>query len=213
MFGNRRITIGVMGSAGGDLPSAIAQHCRELGRVIARKDCIIVTGACPGLPHEAVLGAREAGGLVVGVSPAMCWYEHVHYYNSPWEEYDVIIYTGSGLMGREVAAVRSCEIVIVVGGRSGTLGEFAIAYDESKLIGALHGTGGIADQVDEIREMVRKETGAEIISDDDPDRLIDRCLKRLDERLALGLYCKGPLREKERPEIEEIGDRHQFPTV
>ena len=39
--------------------------------------CIIVTGACPGLPHAAVLGAHEAGGASLGVSPAHSREEHV----------------------------------------------------------------------------------------------------------------------------------------
>ena len=34
-------------------------------------------------------------------------------------------------------------IVIIVGGRSGTLVEFSIAYDEGRLIGVLTGTGGV----------------------------------------------------------------------
>ena len=37
---------------------------------------------------------------------------------------------GSGLMGREIENIRSCDVVIFAGGRSGTLGEFAIAFDE-----------------------------------------------------------------------------------
>jgi len=200
MFASRKTAIGVMGSAGGDWPPNVLGACRALGRAIAENDCVTITGACPGLPQEAVLGAREAGGLVVGVSPAMCLYEHIDYYASPWEEYDVLIFTGSGLMGREVAAVRSCDIVIVVGGRSGTLGEFAIAYDECKLIGALTGTHGIADCLEQIHAMIHKETGAEILYDDDPVRLVERCLVRHEERMRLGIYCRGPLREKERPD-------------
>jgi uncharacterized protein (TIGR00725 family) len=203
MFHPRKVTIGVMGSAGGDWPPEVLSKCRTLGRVIAQRECVLITGACPGLPQEAVLGAQEAGGLIVGISPAMCLHEHRTYYESPWEEYDVLIFTGSGLMGREVAAVRSCDIVLVVGGRSGTLGEFAIAYDECKLIGALRGTCGIADHLQEIHRMIRKETGAEILYDTDPERLVDRCLTRHAERLDQGIYCKGPLREKARPEPEE----------
>jgi len=199
----RRITVGVMGSAGGDWPAGVLAKCRTLGRVIAERDCILITGACPGLPQEAVLGLREIGGCVVGISPAMCMYEHMTYYDSPWEEYDILIFTGSGLMGREVAAVRSCDIVIIVGGRSGTLGEFAIAYDEAKLIGALRGTCGIADELHDIHAMIHKETGAEILYDDDPERLIDRSIARHRERMELGIYCKGPLREKQRSEEDE----------
>ncbi len=201
MHSSRKVAIGVMGSASGDIikdPSNI-EKCRALGRAIGGSDCIMFTGACPGLPHEAVLGSKEAGGLVVGVSPAMCLHEHATYYESPHEEYDILIFTGSGLMGREVAAVRSCDIVITVGGRSGTLGEFSIAYDESKLIGALDGTGGITDQIEHIVDIVRKDTGAEVIIDEDPNRLVGRCLERHYERIAAGIISKGPMRERERP--------------
>jgi uncharacterized protein (TIGR00725 family) len=191
----RKVTVGVMGSAGGEFAAEVLERCRELGREIARRDCIIVTGACPGLPHHAVLGAKEEGGLVLGVSPAVSLYEHVEYYRSPHTEYDFIVFTGSGLMGREVAAIRSCDIVIVVGGRSGTLGEFAIAYDEGKLIGALQDTHGIADHVEELVRMVNKKTDAEVLVGDDPGDLLDRCLRRHWERLQEGTYCKGPLRD------------------
>ncbi|HEY9085093.1 MAG TPA: hypothetical protein VIN40_04020, partial [Candidatus Tyrphobacter sp.] len=61
-------------------------------------------------------------------------------------------------------------------GRSGTLGEFCIAYDEGKLIGVLLHSGGISDRFIQISELVRKETGAIIIEDDDPEKLVDRCL-------------------------------------
>jgi hypothetical protein len=50
------------------------------------------------------------------------------------------IYRGSGLTGREITNIHSSEMVVVLGGRSGTLGEFAIAYDEGKLIRKLKET-------------------------------------------------------------------------
>jgi hypothetical protein len=195
MFPSRKIAVGVMGSAGGNHTPEVLAKCRELGREIARHDCLIVTGACPGLPHEAVLGAAEAGALVVGISPALSLYEHVEYYRSPHTEYDVLIFTGSGLMGREVAAIRSCDIVIIVGGRSGTLGEFAIAYDEGKLLGALLGTHGIADHLDDLITLVNKQTDAELIGDADPSALLERCLRRHFERVTAGINCRGPLRD------------------
>jgi len=40
-------------------------------------------------------------------------------------------------MGREVENIQTCDAVVIVGGRSGTLGEFAIAYDQAKIIGVL----------------------------------------------------------------------------
>ena len=85
-----------------------------------------------------------------------------------------MIYTGSGLMGREIENIRSCDMVIIAGGRSGTLGEFAIAYDEGKLIGVLENTGGIADHLSRVIQMVKKETGAIIRFDEDPESLLDQ---------------------------------------
>jgi predicted Rossmann-fold nucleotide-binding protein len=59
-------------------------------------------------------------------------------------------------MGREVVNIRSSDVVIIIGGRSGTLGEFSIAYDEGKLIGILIGTGGITSEIKHIGGLVNK---------------------------------------------------------
>ncbi len=160
---------------------------------MAESNCVILTGACPGYPHEAVLGAKSAGGLVVGISPALSLQEHIDRYFSPWQEYDVIVYTGSGLMGREIELIRSCDIVSVVAGRSGTLGEFAIAYDEAKLICVLEGSDGIADHLRDIVAMVKKETGADLIYDTDPAKLIERGLAAHAKRVAEGRAFTIPL--------------------
>jgi len=179
-----KVTVGVMGSAGGDLAPEVCAKVFRLGEAVARNDCILITGACPGLPHEAVKGAKSAGGLTVGISPGHTLQEHVELYDSPTDHLDVLIFTGSGLMGREITTVRSCDIVVVVGGRSGTLGEFAIAYDEGKLIGVLRGTGGIAENVDRIVQFVDKETGAEMVYDSDPEHLMGRLLEILPSHKA-----------------------------
>ena len=81
-------------------------------------------------------------------------------------------------MGRELVNVRSSDILVVTGGRSGTLGEFAIAYEEGKLIGVLTGTGGITEALREVETSLRKETGAEVLYGADPARLVDRLLDR-----------------------------------
>jgi uncharacterized protein (TIGR00725 family) len=173
-----RIQIGVMGSAGGLITEQELELARRLGRQIAARDCLIVTGACPGLPHAAVLGAHEAGGSSLGVSPARSREEHVSVYESPLDPYSAIVFTGSGLMGRETHNIHSSDFVLFVGGRSGTLGEFAIAYDEGKMIGVLRNSGGISNDFETIVKLVCKDTGAVLVEDDDPERLVDTCLDR-----------------------------------
>lgn len=170
--------IGVMGSAGGSISEDELALARQLGRRIAERSCTIVTGACPGLPHAAVLGAHEAGGTSLGVSPALSPEEHVNVYNSPLEPYTAMVFTGSGLMGRETHNIHSSDFVLFVGGRSGTLGEFCIAYDEGKLIGILTNSGGISNEFVNIAKLVEKQTGSIIITDDNPAALVDRCFEK-----------------------------------
>ena len=172
-----RIKVGVMGSAGGEFSEEALEKSYSLGKAIAESGCVVVTGGCPGLPFAATKGAKEAGGFTVGISPGIDLHEHVELYKSPTEYLDILIFTGSGLMGREVIGVRSCDIIIIVGGRSGTLGEFCIAYDESKPVGVLEGTGGITEYLKDIVVAIHKETGSEVVYGSDPYRLVDQLLE------------------------------------
>lgn len=172
-----KIKVGVMGSAGGDIPKSALEKSYLLGRAISEKDCVLVTGGCPGLPFAATKGAKDAGGFTIGISPGIDLREHIELYKSPTEYLDVLIFTGSGLMGREVIGVRSCDVIIIVGGRSGTLGEFCIAYDEGKPIGVLENTGGITPRLRDIVDAIRKDTGSEIVYDSDPFQLVEKILE------------------------------------
>lgn len=174
------VRFGVMGSAGSDHDPEVVQRCRTLGRSVAQYGCCLLTGACPGLPQAAALGAKDENGHTIGISPAISFKEHVEIFHSPWQEYDVLIYTGLGFMGRELINIRSSDIVVLLGGRSGTLGEFAIAYDEGKLIGVLTGTGGVA-VMREIENHIHKSTGSIVIYDEDPVRLIERLLVKFND--------------------------------
>ena len=171
-----KLKIGVMGSATGNLLEGHREAAYRLGCAIAENDCITITGACPGLPFESAKGASHSGGLVVGISPALSEWEHIHKYDSPTEYHDVLIFTGSGLMGREVVNIRSSDIVVIIGGRSGTLGEFSIAYDEGKLIGVLLDTGGITSEIKNIVKLIKKKTGSKLFYDKDPKRLVRRVI-------------------------------------
>ena len=78
-----RMAIGVMGSAGGNVKEEVRKTLFDLGAEIGRRGYVLVTGVAPGLPHDSVLGAKSEGGLVVGISPALNFKEHVERYNSP----------------------------------------------------------------------------------------------------------------------------------
>jgi hypothetical protein len=169
-----------MGSADDALPAGMSRTLREkaeqLGRAIAGRDAVLLTGATTGLVHLAGRAAHEAGALHIGISPGSNQREHEEEYDLPTDACDAIIYTGFGLKGRNVVLVRSCDIVLVIAGSMGALNEFTIAYDEGKIIGCLTGTGGVADEAARIIDSFHKPTKARIFYDDEPLRLVDRCL-------------------------------------
>lgn len=170
--------IGVFGSSVGKLSQESVKKARSLGQAAARNGCSIVTGACAGLPYEAALAAKKGGGIVIGVSPAGSQSEHREKYRYPIDCFDFIVYPGSGYKGRNVIAVRSCDIAIFIAGGIGTLNEFTIAFDEGKSIGILKETGGMTDIVEDVIKRAVRETGASVIYDSDPEKLLQRLLEK-----------------------------------
>ena len=183
---NKRPMIGVMGSSSSLLSEIELERLthlgQRLGKAIADRDCVLVTGATSGFPDIVSRSARAHGGLTVGVSPAASREEHTKQYSLPEDGVDLIVYTGFGLKGRNVINVRSSDVVIIFGGGIGTLNEFTIAYDEGKVIGVVEGTGGVADQIKEIAALSRKPVGPELIFESSPEVLIDACLNILTRR-------------------------------
>lgn len=176
-----KFRIGVMGSAQGPMieNQENIRKSIEIGHYIAKADCILVNGACPGLPDEAAYGAKQAGGLTMGVSPAFSEKAHIEKYKSPYENYDIILYTGMGLMERDIINIRSSDAIILLGGGVGTLNEFTVAYDEGKVIGVLVGSGGVSNHIKEILKICERDLEDFLVFDEDPKKLVDRVLDKL----------------------------------
>ncbi len=92
-----------------------------------------------------------------------------------------IIYTGMGLAGgRNTILVRSCNAIIVIGGRIGTMNEFSVAYAAEIPIGLLKGSGGMADKIEELeRDVMKGEYPTPIILETDPKKLVEKMLELL----------------------------------
>jgi len=174
-----KIKVGVMGSAEENAPTKLREKAAALGRAIAERDVILLTGATTGLVYTVGRAAHDAGALHIGISPAHDEREHAERFNLPTGACDAIIYTGFGLKGRNVVLVRSCEVVLFIAGSIGSLNEFTIAYDEAKVIGCLVGTGGVADEAEHLIESFQKPTKASVFYDDDPVKLLEACLASL----------------------------------
>ena len=180
-----RTRIGVMGSAAPDSArldtgKALVGKAERLAQAIAKRDVVLFTGATTGIVYVVGKAAHDAGCFHIGVSPASNELEHVQHYKLPLDACDAIVYTGFGLKGRNVVLVRSCDVVLFVAGAMGSLNEFTIAHDEGKIIGCLTGTGGVADESSYVlQKFGKRSTMARVFTDDDPDKLIEKCLQSL----------------------------------
>ena len=153
-----------------------AEKAEELGREIARRGMVLVTGATVGIPYWAAKGAKEAGGVVIGISPAASNVHHVKTYHLPVDYHDLIIYTGFGYAGRDLLLVRSADAVVSICGRIGTLNEFTSAFEDRKPLGILTKTGGAADMIKEIIQRT-SAPASPLAADDDPEKLIEKVLE------------------------------------
>ncbi|MEM3754935.1 MAG: TIGR00725 family protein, partial [Candidatus Bathyarchaeia archaeon] len=92
----------------------------EVGKEIAKHDAILITGGLGGVMEAASKGAKEEGGLVVGIIP----FESKEFAN-PF--CDVVISTGIGY-ARDFITAYTADALIVIGGGVGTLIEACVAY-------------------------------------------------------------------------------------
>jgi len=150
---------------------------KALGAAIANQAGIITTGATTGFPYWAAMGAKRAGGISIGLSPASSEREHVEAYKLPLDYMDVIIYTGFGYPGRDLFLTRASDAVIIGPGRVGTYHEFTVAYEDNKPIGILESEHWDTDQVlHTILEKSHRSTEG-IVFEKDPEVLVAKVLE------------------------------------
>ena len=154
------------------------EKSEEVGKEIVLHDCIIVTGAATGIPYWAAKGAKLAGGVSLGLSPAVGEKEHLEVYKLPIDYFDMIVYTGFDYSGRNLFLTRSSDAVIVICGRMGTLNEFTIAFEDNKPIGVLEGSGGMADELRGIIEKAHRGSGKVVFSKD-PKELVEKVIEMI----------------------------------
>lgn len=163
-------------------PENALQMAERLGQEIVWHNGIVVTGATTGMPYWAAKGAKMAGGISIGVSPAVSELAHIKKYHLPVDYYDLIIYTGFNYAGRNLLLTRSADAVIVTCGRMGTLNEFTIAFEDEKPIGILDlkGDDGTVELIREIVKRAHRGPG-KIVYDSDPKRLVEKILPLIDK--------------------------------
>jgi hypothetical protein len=103
----------------------------EVGRLLAERGCVVVTGGEDEVMAAAHRGAKSAGGATIGILPG-----ERHESANEWADHVVV--TGIG-HARNLAVAASGQGVIAVGGGWGTLSEIAFARRLGRPVVALQG--------------------------------------------------------------------------
>jgi len=174
----------VSGAASGESVENSHSLATRLGAAIARRGHVTTTGATVGLPYYAAKGAKEAGGMSIGFSPASSIRDHMRRYRLPREYFDFINFTGMQYVGRDAHLVQSADAIITVGGRFGSLHEFVTALEAHKPCGILTGSEGAADIIPELMKVLEPPREHLVIFDDNPENLVQRIVDLLDHEYA-----------------------------
>jgi uncharacterized protein (TIGR00725 family) len=131
----RRPVIGVVGA--GEPSNASLAAARELGRLLAERGWVVLTGGRPaGVMAAAASGAKQVpGSLTLGILPGVAGGE------SP--DLDIAVFTGMG-DGRNVINVLTSDVIVACGIEGpGTSSEVALALKAGKPV-ILLGTSALA---------------------------------------------------------------------
>ena len=153
------------------------------GEAIAKAGHSLMTGATVGLPNIAAESYKKHNGTMsLGISPASSRIEHVMKYRLPTEAYDAILFSGLHYVGRDALLINSCDAVISIGGRLGTLHEFTIAMETETPIGFIQGAGGISAEIMDIMHAAGREAGDDVVFGDTAEEVLEQLIKLLDRR-------------------------------
>ncbi len=116
--------VGVIGQ--GECDQELARLAEEVGRGIAQAGAALVCGGMGGVMEAACCGARQAGGLTIGILPGTNRAQANSFV-------DIVIATGMG-EARNLAIIRTSDVLIAIGGSYGTLSEIGFALKMGKRV-------------------------------------------------------------------------------
>lgn len=122
------VRIGVVGS--GQCSDAVYALAEAVGQGIAERGGLLICGGLGGVMEGASKGAKDAGGITIGILPGVSADEANPYIDIP-------IVTGMSL-ARNLIIVRSSQAIIAIEGGYGTLSEVAFALQLGVPLIGLH---------------------------------------------------------------------------
>lgn len=191
--------IGVYGSNINEGEAATALG-NALGKALAERGCIVITGACSGMPYVVAHAAAQDGAEVWGFTPELdAAHQQMAYPLDDITIYQRLVYVpqnyrelfGAGILPakrdhaarlkyRNAVSTINCDAGIIISGSWGTLNEFTNLIYDGKSIGVLTGTGGLADELSNFYPRLRKRSDSAVLFEDEPEKLVKRLLNELE---------------------------------
>jgi len=152
-FKDRKI-IAVIG--GRDCGEEIYNQAEDVGRLIARRNGILICGGRTGVMEAACKGAYKTGGMTIGILPGSSKQKA-----NQWVK--LALPTGLG-PARNSVIINSCDSAIAIDGNYGTLSEIAYCFQFNKSVCVLNsweieGTTPVASPKEAIEFAFSHESG------------------------------------------------------
>lgn len=135
--------VGVMGPGAKDAAEESLKDAYEVGRMVAELGATLLCGGMTGVMEESARGARDAGGLTVGIGPVDAKTEMNPYI-------DVPLVTNMGPGRNYMNIISSDVLVFVTVGSPGTLSELAYAIQARKPSAVVGASGAVRTLVQEL---------------------------------------------------------------
>ncbi|TFG22719.1 MAG: TIGR00725 family protein [Promethearchaeota archaeon] len=152
--------ISVIGAS--EIKAEIEQKALELGRLLAKNNYAISCGGLTGVMEAVCKGAKQEGGLTIGITP----FEKKGKAN----QYVDIEIPVPFSQARNIIVVLSGDACVAVSGKAGTLSELCFAWIYNKPIIALTGIEGWSSKVANQRLDDRRKE--KIIGFDNPQEIV-----------------------------------------
>jgi uncharacterized protein (TIGR00725 family) len=156
---NKKILISVIG--GSQITPKVEKLAHNIGKIIAKVDCVLVCGGLFGAMEASSRGAKEAGGTTIGLIPGKDKRDANPYI-------DIVIATTIGY-ARNAMVACSGDIIIALPGSHGTLSEicYGLVYKKPIIdLGKWKRPGmiqvkNLKDLEKKLRELIKKIKAAD----------------------------------------------------
>ena len=154
------------------LIEGVREFIARLAEVVDRGKIALVVGGYWGLMKYVVNEGLSMGFKVIIFPPESM--EDVYFPKDA-----IVIKTGTSFRVRSVFLVRTSDILVSLGGASGSIQEIVTAYNEGRDVFVLGGSGMATDKISSFSPYIDERKTSRIIMVNNPRKLADEVIKSI----------------------------------